>query len=184
VTTVPMAECAASHPPPYPRFGRKAPAGGEWSAEESKKISVEIVEIAFPLEFLVSGTPLSLQAKGRRSKIEWRARVKDASYTVFPQGQVAVDCPISVTLFYFPDTEMQGDIDNIVKPILDALTKHIYVNDKQIERVWVQKFEPGKIFGFSSPSNVLMEAIQGEKPLLYVRLSDDTSEGLSHAVIR
>ncbi len=41
---------------------------------------------------------------------------------------------------------MQGDVDNIVKPILDALSKHIYNDDGQVERIWVQKFEPGRIF--------------------------------------
>lgn len=29
--------------------------------------------------------------------------------------------PVAATIFYFPSAAMQGDIDNIVKPILDAL---------------------------------------------------------------
>jgi len=85
---------------------------------------------------------------------------------------------MSVTLFYFPATDMQGDIDNIVKPILDTLCNHVYDDDKQVERVWVQKFEPGNIFQFSNPTQTLREAIQGNKPLLFVRLSDDPTEGL------
>jgi crossover junction endodeoxyribonuclease RusA len=67
---------------------------------------------------------------------------------------------------------------NIVKPILDALGQHIYVDDRQVERVWVQKFEPDNIFQFSAPSVTLAGAIEGDKPLLYVRLSDDPAEGL------
>ncbi len=74
---------------------------------------------------------------------------------------------------------MQGDIDNIVKPILDALCKHVYDDDRQVERVWVQKFEPGRVFQFSNPTLMLTEAIQGEKPLLFVRLTDDPTEGLT-----
>ncbi len=83
-----------------------------------------------------------------------------------------------MTLFYFPATEMQGDVDNIVKPILDALAQHIYYDDKQVERVWVQKFEPGRVFNFAKPSEVLSEALSGEKPLLFIRLGDDPTEGL------
>jgi len=50
---------------------------------------------------------------------------------------------------------MTGDVDNIVKPILDAMTKFIYVDDQQVERVVVQKFEPDNIFTFSNPSETL-----------------------------
>jgi len=136
------------------------------------------VEIDFPLEFIVPGTPVSLQATRAKSKEAWKQRVKDASYSVLPDGHFSTDGPVSVTLFYFPDTEMQGDIDNIVKPILDALSRHIYNDDKQVERVWVQKFEPGRIFQFTRPTEVLYEALTGEKPLLFVRLGDNPAEGL------
>jgi crossover junction endodeoxyribonuclease RusA len=74
---------------------------------------------------------------------------------------------------------MQGDIDNIVKPILDALGQHIYVDDSQVERVVVQKFEPGNVFPFGSPSSTLEDALNRPKPLLYVRLTDDPFEELS-----
>lgn len=136
------------------------------------------VEIQFPLEFIVRGTPVSLQAVRAKSKEAWKKRVKEASYDALPEGHFSTEAPISITLFYFPDTEMQGDVDNIVKPILDALSKHIYNDDRQVERIWVQKFEPGRIFQFAQPSEVLSEALGGEKPLLFVRLGDDPAEGL------
>jgi hypothetical protein len=125
---------------------------------------------------LSEGTPVSLQAS--RSRDAWKARVKQASYGSLPEGHFCTDVPMSVMLFYFPDTEMEGEIDNIVKPILDTLSKHIYYDDHQIERIWVQKFEPGRIFQFTNPSDVLTEASDGEKPLLFVRLGDDPAEGL------
>jgi hypothetical protein len=136
------------------------------------------VEIQFPLEFIVRGTPVSLQAARAKSKEAWKQRVKEASYDALPEGHFLTEAPVSVTLFYFPATEMQGDVDNIVKPILDAMSKHIYNDDRQVERVWVQKFEPGRIFQFARPSEVLSEALSGEKPLLFIRLGDDPAEGL------
>ena len=136
------------------------------------------VEIQFPLEFIVRGTPVSVQAARTRSKEGWKQRVKAASYDALPEGHFSTEVPISVTLFYFPVTEMQGDVDNIVKPILDALSKHIYNDDRQVERVWVQKFEPGRIFQFARPSEVLLEALNGEKPLLFIRVGDNPTEGL------
>jgi crossover junction endodeoxyribonuclease RusA len=111
------------------------------------------VEIRFPVEFVVEGTPVSLQARGRRRKSlrEWQARVQETSRTVLPEGHFASESPIAATLYYFPAAAMQGDIDNIVKPILDALSKHVYLNDHQVHRVLVQKFEPDNVFSFPSP---------------------------------
>ncbi len=136
------------------------------------------VEITFPLEFIVQGTPVSLQVKRPESKTVWKERVKQASCHALPEGHYATESPLTVTLFYFPNGEMQGDVDNIVKPVLDALDKHIYFDDRQIERVWVQKFEPGRVFQFRNPSESLAEALTGRKPLLYIRFGDDTTEGL------
>jgi crossover junction endodeoxyribonuclease RusA len=136
------------------------------------------VEIAFPLEFIVRGTPVSLQVKRPEARTAWKERVRQASYTVLPEGHFSTEAPLCITLFYFPSGEMQGDIDNIVKPILDALCRFIYNDDRQIERVWVQKFEPGRVFQFSNPSDTLSEAVLSEKPLLFVRLGDDPTEGL------
>jgi hypothetical protein len=73
---------------------------------------------------------------------------------------------------------MQGDIDNIVKPILDALGGHIYIDDRQIQRILIQKFEPGNVFSSTQPSRMLGNVLEQPKPALYVRLSDDPFEDL------
>ncbi|MEI8394568.1 MAG: RusA family crossover junction endodeoxyribonuclease [Rhodospirillaceae bacterium] len=135
------------------------------------------VEIEFPLEFIVLGTPVSVQAKRRDSIIAWKGRVKEASCAALPEGHFSTNAPISVTLFYFPETDVSADIDNIIKPILDALKNHIYADDNQVERILIQKFKPEEGFRFKSPSVVLSKALDGIKPVLYVKLSDDPAEG-------
>jgi crossover junction endodeoxyribonuclease RusA len=52
------------------------------------------------------------------------------------------------------------------------------MDDNQIQRLLVQKFEPGNVFRFASPTPVLSDALAAAKPVLYVRLSDDPSEDL------
>ncbi|QLH73442.1 RusA family crossover junction endodeoxyribonuclease [Rhodopseudomonas palustris] len=137
------------------------------------------MEIPFPIEFLVAGTPVSLQAKRRQSLDQWKSLVIAASREVLPDAHFATDVPLSVTLFYFPPGEMAGDVDNIIKPILDALGRHIYVDDRQIHRVVAQKFEPDDIFPFRAPSPTLEAALLAQKPILYVRLSDNPFEDLN-----
>ena len=136
------------------------------------------MEPDFPFDFIVYGTPPSLQRKGSRGKAEWKQAVKEACAPLLPEMHFATSRPLAVTLYYFPDGEMEGDIDNIVKLTLDALSKYLYKDDHQIERVVVQKFEAGRIFTFSSPSETLLECVLGDKPALYVRVSDNLEDGL------
>ena len=116
------------------------------------------IEIAFPFEFVVEGTAVSLQAKRPQSIAQWKSEIVEASRAALPEGHFATDAPLAVTLFYFPAAEMQGDVDNIVKPILDAMDRHIYMNDRQIQRILVQKFEPGNVFEFSLPTPTSRDA--------------------------
>ena len=68
---------------------------------------------------------------------------------------------------------MQGDVDNIVKLVLDGLSNCVFIDDRQIERVVVQKFEPDKIFAFADPSTILLQALNAEHARLYVKITDD-----------
>ena len=136
-----------------------------------------MVEIVFPIEIVVAGLPASLQSSPR-SRAAWKRRVRDASDAVLPEGHFATDKAMAVTLYIFTAVAMQGDIDNIVKPILDVFSRHIYLDDRQVERIWVQRFAgdlPVRLGGFS---NSLDGVAEGARPSLYVRLSTDPLEDL------
>ena len=94
------------------------------------------------------------------------------------EGHWASNDRIAVTMLYFPDEPKEGDIDNIIKLVLDALSMHIYMDDSQVDRVVVQKFEPDNVFAFAAPSLTLTEALTGRKPVLYIRVSNDPFEDL------
>ena len=134
------------------------------------------MEIQFPIEFLVSGTPVSLQAARAVTKEDWKRRVRDASRAVIPQPHFASDERIAMTIYNLPAAPMRGDLDNIVKLIVDALNQHIYVDDRQVERIVVQKFEPGRRFEFSPRTVTFAKALDAERPLVYVRISNDPFE--------
>jgi hypothetical protein len=137
-----------------------------------------MVEVSFPVAFIVDGTPVSAQAKRPASRTAWQAKVRDASLRTMPQNHFCTERPVSVTILVFPIARMAGDIDNVVKPILDALCRTIYLDDAQVERVWVQKFEPGRAFPLSAALNV-SAILQYPRPFVFVRLSDDPNEGLA-----
>jgi hypothetical protein len=136
------------------------------------------MEVVFPIEFLVSGTPVSLSSQNAAAREQWKDRVRRAGSHCLPSPHFASKDRLAVTIYYFPAEPMQGDVDNIVKLILDAMKRYIFIDDHQVERVVVQKFEPGNVFNFSNPSEVLIEALNSEKPLLYMRVSNDPFEEL------
>ena len=63
---------------------------------------------------------------------------------------------------------MQADIDNCVKPILDALSNFIYIYDKQVDRIVVQKFEPERPFRINDkPTELLADALAADDPIVH-----------------
>ncbi len=130
-----------------------------------------------PIEFVVHGTAISSQGSARTIEV-WKETVRSAGRAAVPAGTWALTEGVAVTIFYFPEGQMQGDLDNIVKPILDAMCRSIYVDDQQVERVVVQKFEPDRIFVFSDPSPVLLDALAFDGATVYIRVSDDPYEEL------
>ena len=131
----------------------------------------------YPLEFFITATPISLQASGG-SKTRWRATVGEAARKRVRETDELgfLDRrPLGLIVYYFPSAPMLGDIDNIVKPIMDALVRIAYMDDKDVERVVVQKFEPEVEWDFRNPGDQLAAALDVAPPVVYIRIDDDLS---------
>lgn len=139
----------------------------------------EGVELSFPIEFFIlDEVPVSLSGKPA-SINRWKHTVETAARASIDASSWATDQPVSVTIFYFPEDRMQGDVDNIVKPILDAMKPFIYIDDRQVERVWVQKFEPDRPALVANDATItLASALDNDTPILYIRIDDDGSLGV------
>jgi Holliday junction resolvase RusA-like endonuclease len=134
-------------------------------------------EALYPLEILMERVPLSLKAKPDSRK-RWMGEVANAARErqreTYELGFLD-HRPLAATIYYFPSAPMEGDIDNIVKPIMDSLKGVAYLDDKVVERVIVQKFEPEGGWEFSGPSDRLAAALDRSPPVVYVRIDDDLS---------
>jgi hypothetical protein len=138
------------------------------------------MELELPLEFLVHGVPISAQAKRPESRESWKNRVRiSASKHVHDDVVYIIDEPVGVTIFYFPADQMQGDVDNIVKPILDALATIVYTDDRLVERVVVQRFNDA--FGISDHelSGLLTPDLNGQRPVVYIRVAANPAESVT-----
>jgi crossover junction endodeoxyribonuclease RusA len=136
------------------------------------------VSLPFPVEFLIRDTPRSHQSKNARAREQWKQQVRavaKAHVNTLRDFFLLDDRALSVTISYFPPAPMDGDVDNIVKLIVDGMTDVIYPDDRHLERVIVQKFEPGIEFVMHSLTPTLEQATDAEPPVIYIRIDDDLS---------
>lgn len=95
-------------------------------------------KFVLPFEFVIDGPPVSQQARRRERVRQWRDEVRRVAERHWPTGELPVTRPIMLTIIHFYDN-VSMDIDNIPKPILDALKGLVYLDDEQITDVVCRK---------------------------------------------
>jgi Holliday junction resolvase RusA-like endonuclease len=132
--------------------------------------------LPFPIEFVIRDTPRSHRSSNTKGKEEWKRKVGEhasAHLKTLRDFFYIDDRPLAATIFYFPPTAMQGDVENVLKLILDGMEKIVYPSDRLLERIVAQKFEPGIEWVFHSLTPTLEQAIETEPPVIYIRIDDD-----------
>lgn len=84
-----------------------------------------------PFEFTIKGPPVSAQTRNKRRLQTWKADVKSAAQRQLSASSSVVDDHVTVSITYYYDGE-SPDVDNIIKPIQDALIDVIYNDDNQV----------------------------------------------------
>ena len=56
---------------------------------------------------------------------------------------------IDIEIFFVAQRSLRADVDNVVKPILDALKDIVYLDDSQVRSVKVTALPEGEAFGLS-----------------------------------
>lgn len=128
----------------------------------------------FPIEFTFDGPPLSLQSKNKTRKRAYKQSVETAAKQVLPPGFVpsTQDLEIKITYYYEGDTP---DIDNIIKPIQDALIGVIYVDDRQIADTRSRKRDINGSYRIRNVSTCLLQAFSNGKDFIHVKITPFTA---------
>lgn len=92
--------------------------------------------MAVIVEFPVPGRARSARTRVPGVLALWKAAVNTAAVGALPPGWVPVPPPtkVAVTLIFFHAGvgPSRGDIDNLGKPVLDAMNKIVYWDDGQV----------------------------------------------------
>jgi Endodeoxyribonuclease RusA len=79
----------------------------------------------------VAGRPQSGQKRGSNSNYVLRIREAAAALVPAPTKSPRID----VEIWFRSDSVSRADVDNVIKPVLDALVGVVYVDDRQVRSV-------------------------------------------------
>ncbi|HTW69445.1 MAG TPA: RusA family crossover junction endodeoxyribonuclease [Acetobacteraceae bacterium] len=121
------------------------------------------------VEFCVHGRPLSARTRRRGSLAAWRQQVRAVALAALPDGHApyAVAVELRITL-YAP--RPVADMDNLIKPVQDALQGILYEDDRMVKDVsgnWRNIDAP---FQLHAASDVLVIALGSRRQFMHIRL--------------
>lgn len=124
-------------------------------------------------DFLIPRRPLSLQTKNRENLQKWKAFVRSEAASFWPLGLPPLGEDVRATLVYLSD-EAPVDIDNIVKPILDAIVGLVLIDDDQVSELRAYRRSRIGHFDITTLPPLLIAAIALGQEAVFVRVDEPT----------
>lgn len=121
-------------------------------------------------EFVVAGPPVSQQTRRRERIHEWKAFVRAAAQRTWVSGRPPLDESLLVEIYYFYEASA-ADVDNIAKPMHDALKGLVFADDGQITDSVVRRRDLRGTYTVRALTPVLAGALDGGREFLYVAVS-------------
>jgi crossover junction endodeoxyribonuclease RusA len=121
------------------------------------------------LEFLLPRRPISHQSKSSVKRQQWKDFVAAEARKAWGK-QPAVTTACQLTLVYFCDKQ-PADIDDIIKPIQDALVGLVYVDDEHATDVDSHRRPLTDTFDTTRLPLLVLPALLTATECVYVRLS-------------
>lgn len=123
-----------------------------------------------PFEFVVDGPPVSQQTRRRARLPLWRAAVLAAATVRWPLGEDPFEDTVSVEITHFYEGS-PGDVDNIIKPILDAIKGLVLADDSLVTDIVCRRRPLGGPFLADPVSPTLADGLAGNREFLHVRVA-------------
>jgi crossover junction endodeoxyribonuclease RusA len=118
---------------------------------------------------VVAGVPASSQASGR-SKTRWKQKVAAKALAVLPPGASPTSDDVEIRIVYYHE-EAPLDVDNMIKPIQDALCGLVYEDDAQVADTHGSRRDLNDSFRVNGMSPALAEGFVGGKAFVHIKVS-------------
>ncbi|SFJ60005.1 RusA family crossover junction endodeoxyribonuclease [Planctomicrobium piriforme] len=122
-------------------------------------------------EFVIPRRPLSVQAKNAKHRQEWKDYVHDLARQAWPEDELLVQSPVCLTLIVIYESVII-DVDNVIKPIQDALRNVVYFDDSLVSDVISRRRNLNTQFVLENVSPVLAHGLELAAEFVYVCVTD------------
>ncbi len=119
----------------------------------------------------MDGPPVSQQTRRSESLRAWKATVRQEAEKYWSSDQQPATGLVMLKVTYFYDS-VGMDVDNIVKPIQDAIIVLAYVDDNQITDVLVRKRDLSGNFRVENITPTLAEGFARGNEFLHIVVTD------------
>lgn len=123
-----------------------------------------------PFEFTILGPPVSHQTRNRARLQQWKSTVNSRAATLWPHTSTYPDI-VSVIITYYYEGE-SPDVDNIIKPIQDALEGIVYDNDQQVVEIKSRKKDITGAYRIKGRSPILLQAFSVGSSFLHIEITE------------
>ena len=152
----------------------------EYGAKPQSSRRLQQIPVSMPFEFVADGAPVSQQTRRRGRLRDWILQVRmDAARSWDADHPFGGEVMVTITYIYESRVSRPLDIDNVVKPILDALKGLVYFDDGQVTDLICRKRAVGKELRIPKPSRLLDETHENSEQFVHVEVDDALSEVVS-----
>lgn len=121
-----------------------------------------------PLEFVVPGVP---KAHSSKSRDTWQKNVRDCALSLVSALGLLLAEPLTVVIVFFHRDPVGGpDVDNMSKPILDALKGLILEDDRHVVQLIARKTHLHDGYAAIDPSPKLAGGLALSKDFVFVSI--------------
>ncbi len=132
--------------------------------------------MVLPIEFALEGSPVSQQTRRRALLRQWTQNVRNAAERHWDSRAPAAG-NVAVSIVYIFDADPL-DVDNIPKPIMDALKGLIYSDDNQVTDLICRKRRKSSNLRDAQNSPVFDEFFSNYNQFIYICVSDAPGAGV------
>jgi crossover junction endodeoxyribonuclease RusA len=120
-------------------------------------------------EFCVHARPASARTRNRAGLAAWQQTIRDAAVAAWPEGIAPLEAEIELRITHFGEKQFM-DMDNLIKPIQDALQGIAYLDDRQVRDVTGRWRDIEGRYSLRYIAPCLVDAFSAGGEFVYIRL--------------
>jgi crossover junction endodeoxyribonuclease RusA len=125
-----------------------------------------------PFEFVIAGPPMSARSHYPDKLADWKARVAAEAALHWRQPLFRGNVYVVVT-YYHEGVVARLDADNMVKPILDAMTGVVYRDDRQASHIEVRSVNLDDGYMGRDVGKLLATKLMAGGEFLHIRVEEE-----------